>query len=292
MRQRGQRRQRLDPADRLEPAAHVRPVAGASARAPPDVEVPRGQRVYRHVQPASRAGNRRARHPVRACASAARTWSLSRTPCAWASGGLCHRCVPTRRTSADQPRSARSPPAPALVASSWRLDPGAEQPAERCRDPRTTGRRSSRRSRAARRRWWPRPMSPRGSRSTAAPGASCRPRPRRRTRRARSWPGVVRRRPRGERQILAEVERRGELRDGCLTVADGGDCGLVDRQQPGQASARRPVGVCTGPASCAIEAWPNTSRSAAAPMIIEPAGVPGRRQRVPAALDPAPAPHG
>ena len=187
VRQRGERRQRLDPSDRFEPAAHVTAMPPTPAlERPPHVEVPQRQRLHRQVEPASRAGNRRARRPVRACASAARTWSPSSTRLRLGE----RRALPSLR--AHQAHQRRPAAERALAAGAGvgrferRLHPGAEQPAERRRDQRTTGRRSSRRSRAARRRWWRGRAPPRGSGSTAAPAASCRPRPRRRTRRARA----------------------------------------------------------------------------------------------------------
>ena len=90
---------------------------GASARAPTTRGGPTGSVSAAAGQPGRQPKSASAT-PCSSVRSAVRTWSPSSTACAWASGGLCHGCVLTRRTSADQPRSARSPPAPALVASS------------------------------------------------------------------------------------------------------------------------------------------------------------------------------
>ena len=238
---------------------------GASARAPTTRGDPTTSASVPAGRTRSRAGNRRARHPVRACAARCGRDRCRATPCAWASGGLCHRCVPTRRTSADQPRSARSPPAPALVASSGVCTQArSSQPSvavisePRAGDPfgvveqRAGG---GERGRA----------SPRGSRSTAAPAASCRPRPRRRRRRARR----------------ARAGRRRAASPAPPASDPGGSRapGRARRPPPDGRGRRRAwphrstaattparggrSGVCTGPASCAIEAWPKTSRSAA-----------------------------
>ena len=146
---------RPSPADRARAtpsaaSASTRPIASSQPRTwrpcrcppalerPPDVQVPQRQRLDRQVEP-GREPEVGQRDALLERAQRGATCSPSSTPCASTSArrSASGPSATIRRTSADQPRSARSPPAPALVASSGVLDAGAQQPAERRRDERT-----------------------------------------------------------------------------------------------------------------------------------------------------------
>ena len=96
--------------------------------------------------------------------------------------------------------------------------------------------------------------------------------------------GIVRRRARGQRQVLTEVEGRGELGDGGLAVADAGERRLVDRQQPRRqraATGRRVHGA----GELRDRGVAEDVEIGGVGMVVERAGLPRRRQGIPASLE-------